>query len=165
MTYSAIKPEDTDQSITARHVVRGLSRLFYQMHAPLLAEHTLPNGRRADAIAIDAKGLITIIEIKVSRADLHGDAKWPDYLEYCDYFYWALAPGLDATLLDGADYRPDQVGLIIADAYEAHIVRPASALPLPAARRKAEVQRVARTAMSRMMVAGDPELLNLYAPG
>ena len=59
-----------------------------------MCEVPLPNGRRADMMAIDAKGQLTIVEIKVSQADLVGDGKWTDYLDYCDRFFWAVPPAL-----------------------------------------------------------------------
>ncbi len=34
-----------------------------------------------------------IVEIKTARGDLLGDGEWPDYLEFCDRFYWGLPPG------------------------------------------------------------------------
>jgi hypothetical protein len=34
-----------------------------------------------------AQGELTIVEIKVSKADLLGDQKWTDYLDYCDRFF------------------------------------------------------------------------------
>ena len=71
-----------------------------------LCEVPLPNGRRADMMAIDAKGLITIVEIKVSRADLLGDQKWPDYLDYCDRFFWAVPAGFVLDPFDGESFRP-----------------------------------------------------------
>jgi hypothetical protein len=43
-------------------------------------------------VALCPRGLLTIVEIKVSRADLLGDHKWPDYLDYCDRFFWAVPP-------------------------------------------------------------------------
>ncbi len=152
-------------TVTAVDVLRGASRLFYQQQARLIAEYTLPNGRRADAMVLEADGTLTIIEIKISRADLHSDSKWPDYLDYCDRFFWAVPLGLDMRILDRADYLPDRVGLIIADRYDAEILRMATAVPLAPARRKAEVQRMARVAMARAMVAADPELLTIHAPG
>src|SRR3546814_3701864 len=62
---------------------------------------------------------LTIVEIKVSRADLHGDGKWPDYCDWCDRFYWALAAGLDPAILETEGYRPKTSGLIVADRYGA----------------------------------------------
>jgi hypothetical protein len=115
-------------------------------------------GRGTDLTAIDAKGRITIVEIKVSKADLHGDGKWPDYCDWCDHFYWALAAGLDPSILDTPDYRPETSGLIIADRYGAAVVREAASVPLAPARRKAETLRLARVAMRRMMWMSDPEL-------
>lgn len=82
-----------DLPAVAQDVARGVGRLFFRQDQFALCEVPLPNGRRADMVAIDAAGLITIVEIKVSRADLLGDGKWPDYLDYCDYFFWAVPAG------------------------------------------------------------------------
>src|SRR3546814_1003072 len=74
---------------TAPAVTRGIMRLFHRHDIFGMAEVPLPNGRRADIMAIDAKGHLIIVEIKCSKADLLGDAKWLDYLEYCDRYFWA----------------------------------------------------------------------------
>jgi hypothetical protein len=68
-------------------VARGVTRLFFRGDMFALCEVPLPNGRRADMVAIDARGQLIIVEIKVSRADLFGDQQWIDYLDYCDLFY------------------------------------------------------------------------------
>ena len=140
----------------AAAVARGICRLFARNDIWCTAEMPLRNGRRADLMGIDAKGHIIIVEIKVSRADLVGDGKWPDYLEFCDRFYWGVPPAIDRALLDGAGFRPDCCGIIVADGYDAEIVRPAPSQPLAAARRKVEVERLARAALRRHIVAGDP---------
>jgi hypothetical protein len=75
-----------DSPLIAQDVARGVARLFYRQDLIALCEVPLGNGRRADIMALDAKGCVTIVEIKVSRADLRGDGKWPDYLDYCDRF-------------------------------------------------------------------------------
>ena len=107
-------------------------------------------------MAIDPKGQLTIVEIKVSRADLIGDGKWPDYLAHCDRFYWGLPPQLDRGCLDGPAFMPHACGVIVADGYDAEIVRPAPALAMAAARRKAEIERLARAALRRQLVGLDP---------
>ena len=114
-------------------------------------------GEQIFKMAIDAKGRIVIVEIKVARGDLLGDAKWPDYLEYCDRFYWGLAPHLDRACLETEAFRPDLCGVIVADGYDAEILRPAPSLPLAAARRKAETERLARAALRRLVVSTDPQ--------
>ncbi|MFN2259985.1 MAG: MmcB family DNA repair protein [Parasphingopyxis sp.] len=145
----------------AAAVARGVGRLFFRHDCMSLCEVSLGNGRRADIMALDAKGRITIVEIKVSRADLLGDAKWPDYLDYCDYFYWAVPAGFDLEPFKREDFRPDCCGLIVADAYDAAIGRPAPERKLAASRRRAETLRFARRAAARLLALDDPSLAGL----
>lgn len=142
--------------LAAADVARGIGRLFARNDIWCLPEVPLRNGRRADLMGIDPKGLIVIVEIKVARADLLGDTKWPDYLDYCDRFYWGLPPGLERAPLDSAAYRPETCGVIVADGYDAEILRPAAFDPLAAARRKVQVEHLARVAMRRHTALLDP---------
>ena len=155
---------DAIQDRTARTVARGICRLMARNGVWCLPEMPLRSGRRADLMGIDAKGRIVIVEIKVSRADLLGDGKWPDYLEFCDLFYWGLPPALDRAPLDGEAFLPNCCGVIVADGYDAEIVRPAPSRPLAAARRKVETERLARAALRRLTVGADPGL-SVMEPG
>ncbi len=139
-------------------VARGIGRLFARNDIWCLGEMPLRSSRRADLMGIDARGQIVIVEIKVSRADLMGDAKWTDYLDHCDRFYWGLAAHLDRACMDGAGFLPGRCGLIVADGYDAEILRPAPLVPLAPARRKAEIERLARVAMRRGAVRLDPAI-------
>lgn len=142
----------------AQAVARGIGRLFARNDIWCLSEMPLRNGRRADLMGIDAKGHLVIVEIKVARADLLGDAKWTDYLDYCDRFYWGLAPHLDRACLEEPAFLPGRCGVIVADGYDAEILRPAPTTPLAPARRKAEVERLARAALRRHGALIDPHL-------
>ncbi|WP_417320212.1 MmcB family DNA repair protein [Erythrobacter aureus] len=142
--------------LTASHVARGVARLFARNDIWCLAEMPLRCGRRADLMGVDPKGRVIIVEIKVQRGDLLGDGKWPDYLDHCDRFYWGVPPGFDHSPLDGEGYRPDSCGIIVADGYDGEIVRPAPLVPLAAARRKVEIERLARASLRRATVAFDP---------
>lgn len=161
----AAKPESTpcfaDLPMAAQDVARGVTRLFFRADMFAICEAPLPNGRRADMLAIDARGQLTIVEIKVSRADLIGDAKWGDYLDYCDFFYWAVPAGFALSPFDGDSHGPECAGLIVADRYDAEIVREAPCRPLAAARRKAETLRFARRAARRLAGGLDPGLAGL----
>ena len=137
-------------------VARGIARLFARNDIWCLAEMPLRNGRRADLMGIDPKGRIVIVEIKISRADLLGDGKWPDYLDFCDRFFWGLPPELDRACLESEGFQPGHCGVIVSDGYDAEIVRPAPLHPLAAARRKLEVERLARTALRRHLASADP---------
>ncbi len=146
--------------LRSRAVARGICRLFARNDIWVIPEMALRNGRRADLMGVDGKGRIVIVEIKTARADLMGDGKWPHYLDFCDRFFWGLPPELDRACLDGEDFRPDCCGVIVADEYDAEIIRPAPSRPLAAARRKAEVERLARAALRRNVVLQDPQCAN-----
>lgn len=141
----------------AAEVARGVTRLLCRQDVFAICEVPLPNGRRADMMAIDSKGLLMIVEIKVARSDLLGDCKWTDYLGYCDHFYWAVPPGL-AEILGEERFLPAEAGLFVADRYDAVMVREAAHRPLPPARRKSELLRFARRAARRLSQQIDPTL-------
>lgn len=145
------------EKLVADDVARGVARLFLRHDWLSLVEVPLGNGRRVDVMALCPKGSVTIVEIKVSRADLLGDGKWPDYLAYCDRYFWAVPQGFDLTLFDRPELMPDRAGLIVADRYDAAMVRDAAEFPLGASRRKAETLRFARRAARRLLLGGDDE--------
>lgn len=146
-----------DSPPIAAEVARGVTRLFCRQDLFAVCEMPLANGRRADLMAIDARGGLTIVEIKVTRADLLGDGKWTDYLDYCDRFFWAVPPSL-AHILEEERYLPGEAGLIVADRYDAAVVRDAAHRPMAPARRKAELLRFARRAALRLSAQVDPSL-------
>jgi hypothetical protein len=150
-----------DAPLAAQDVARGVTRHFFRRDMFAICEVPLPNGRRADMMAIDPRGQIVIVEIKVSRADLLGDGKWIDYLDYCDLFYWAVPTGFALDPFDGDCHGPDCAGLIVADRYDAEVIRAAPCRPLAGARRKAETLRFARRAARRLAGDLDPGLAGL----
>ncbi|HVI98082.1 MAG TPA: MmcB family DNA repair protein [Sphingomonas sp.] len=154
--------DDPESALCATDVARGATRLLLRHGLVAMGEVPLEGGRRADLMAIDAKGEIVIVEIKVSRADLLGDAKWTDYLDHCDRFFWALPAGFDASPLDGTDFLPDRAGLIIADRYDAAIVREADRVGVPAHVRKRCTLAFARRAGRRLIATLDPEAAQLF---
>ncbi len=141
------------EQLVSADVARGVARMFLRNDIVAVPEVALGNGRRADLFALCPKGLVTIVEIKVSRADLLGDGKWTDYLDYCDRYFWAVPQGFDLALFERATLMPDQTGLLVADRYDAAILREAPLSPLNTARRKAETLALARRAARRLLVA------------
>lgn len=147
--------------LVAADVARGVSRLLFRHDLFALCEVPLGNGRRADIMALDSRGKIVIVEIKVSRSDLLGDGKWPEYLDYCDRFFWAVPSGFNLSPFGEAGFRPDVCGLIVADRYDAAIMREAADRPLAAARRKVETLRFGRRAARRLLANSDPDAIVL----
>ncbi|MBY0581326.1 MAG: MmcB family DNA repair protein [Sphingomonas sp.] len=148
--------------LTATDVARGVTRMLLRHDLLAIAEVQLDGGRRADLMAIDARGQIVIVEIKVSRADLLGDGKWPDYLAHCDRFFWAVPHGFDVSPLSGDAFLPERTGLIVADRYDASIVREAHSTPLAAPSRKRITLAFARRAARRLVFAADPDVVQLW---
>ncbi|MGZ5988645.1 MAG: MmcB family DNA repair protein [Rhizomicrobium sp.] len=129
---------------TAADVARGVSRLLLQQGYSPILEFTLANGRRLDVAALGADGTLLGVEIKVALADLRGDAKWPEYLEYCEHFYFAIPPDFPD------EHVPPSTGLIVADRYGGAIIRPATPAAVHASRRKAVTLRFAKVAADRL---------------
>lgn len=116
-----------------------------------VSEVSLANGRRADVAAVGQNGEIWIVEIKSSIEDFRTDQKWPEYRDYCDRLFFAVAPAFPREIL------PPDTGLVIADRYGGEILRPAPEHKLAGARRKAMTLRLAHTAALRLQAAIDPE--------
>lgn len=128
-------------------VTRGAARLFVALgYAPLL-EVGLPNGRRADIMAIGPRGQIAVAEVKSGLDDFRTDQKWGEYLAFCDSFFFAVSPEFPRQFL------PDGPGLIVADAFDGAVIRDAPSITLAGARRKALTIAFARLAAGRALVA------------
>ena len=126
-------------------VTRGAARLMIDLgYAPLL-EVGLPNGRRADIMALGPKGDIFIVEVKSGILDFKTDRKRGEYRPYCDAFAFAVAPEFPREIL------PEEPGLIVADAFGGAVLREAGPVPLAPARRKALTLAFARLAAVRAM--------------
>jgi hypothetical protein len=128
---------------TTLSVTRGAARLFIDLGYAPLVEVGLPNGRRADIMALGPRGDIAIAEVKSGLDDFRTDRKWGEYLAFCDAFFFAVAPEFPQGLL------PTDPGLIVADAFGGAVVREAPAALLAGARRKALTLAFARLAASR----------------
>jgi hypothetical protein len=131
---------------TTGAVTRGAGRLFAALGFAPLLEVSLPNGRRADIMALGPRGQIAIVEVKSGIEDFRTDRKWGDYLPFCDAFYFAVAPEFPMDAL------PQEPGLIVADTFDGAVVREAPATPLVAARRKALTLAFARLAAFRTVI-------------
>jgi len=128
---------------TTATVTRGAARFLVALGYAPLAEVALPNGRRADLMAIGRKGEILIVEVKSSVEDFRTDQKWHEYQPYCDAFAFAVAPEFPREIL------PEEPGLIVADGFGGAILREAPVIQLVGARRKALTLAFARLAALR----------------
>src|SRR3569623_693365 len=128
--------ENPESPLCAIDVARGVTRMLLRHDLVAMGEVPLDGGR---------------------RADLMGDGKWTDYLGCCDRFYWAVPAGFNAAPLDGEAFLPARTGVIIADRYDAAIVREAHSEPLAAATRTRATLAFARLAGRRLIGVIDPD--------
>jgi hypothetical protein len=146
-------PEDRPVSAMTpgQLLARGVCRQLRQAHGFACLEELAPTrGLRVDVMALGAAGEVWVVECKSSRADFLSDHKWEGYLDWCDRFFWAVDADFPVDLL------PDGTGLIIADPYDAEIVRMGPEAPLAAARRKVVTRTFARYAALRLQGLRDP---------
>ncbi|MGD9814665.1 MAG: MmcB family DNA repair protein [Hyphomonadaceae bacterium] len=136
-------PPPTRPDITLA-LARGVTRLLGDLGLASVLEAPLANGRRADVMGLTANGEVWIIETKSCLADYAVDSKWPDYVEYCDKFFFAVPPEFPREII------PEEVGLIVADGFGGAILRASPARALTGARRKAVTLLFARLAAQRL---------------
>ena len=131
-------------------LARGVARHLRQHDFVSIEEFVPARGLRIDVFALGPKGEFWVIECKSSRADYAADSKWQGYLEWCDRFFWAVDGGFPSEIL------PADTGLIIADGFDAEILRMGPETKLAPARRKKLLQKFARDAARRLQGWRDP---------
>lgn len=140
-------PSFPERSLAIR---RATARLCGRLGWAPLHEVPLPNGRRADILALRPDGCFACIEVKSGPRDFLTDLKWPDYRAFADALFFAVDVDFPQELL------PADTGLIVAAGLEAELLRDAPAHPVAPARRKALLHRFALLAAGRLAAMEDP---------
>lgn len=131
-------------------VCRAAARFCARRGWAPVTEMPLPNGRRADILALLPDGGFAVVEVKSCARDFLSDGKWPDYREFCDRLFFAVDLDFPQELI------PEEVGLLVTEGPDATLLRDAPAHPLAPARRKALLHRYAVTAAGRLAALQDP---------
>ncbi|MCY4446233.1 MAG: MmcB family DNA repair protein [Rhodobacteraceae bacterium] len=130
-------------SSRGEELARGVGRHLKARGFACLEEFIPAPGLRVDVIALSQKGFLWIIECKSSQLDFYSDKKWHKYLPYCDQFFFAVDRSFPHHIL------PSDVGLIIADKYDAETIRLGSTLKVSPGRRKSITIKLAFNATER----------------
>ena len=133
-------------------ISRGVMRHFAQIGLSSLSEFSPTRGLRVDIVALGPSDEIWIVECKSGKNDFKSDNKWHNYLDWCDRYFWAV----DAEF--PIDILPYDTGLIIADSYDASILREAPLNKVSVARRKKLIKSIAKSACNRLLVHTDPKM-------
>ena len=132
-------------------LARGVCRHLVTHGFAVVEEFSPERGKRLDVMALGPKGQLWVIECKSSRADFTSDGKWEGYLEWGDRYFWAVDQDFPTDLL------PEDTGLIVADGYDAEILRMGPENKLAGARRNAVIRRFATHAARRLHALRDPD--------
>lgn len=139
--------------LPGQRLARGVARALRMMDFVTVEELVPAPGLRVDLMALGPRGEVWVIECKSGLADYRADQKWQSYLEWCDRFFWAVDAAFPTQIL------PPETGLILADAYDAEILRMGPETPLAGARRKGMVHKFARHAAGRLHSLRDPSVV------
>ena len=137
-------------SPSAADIVRGTVRLFESVGLRTLTELRLASGRRVDAIGLDGRGRFAVAEVKSGLADWRADSRWPEYLPFCDRFYFAVGPGFPL------DRLPAGTGIVVADRWRGEVARAAPETRMAAAARWRQTLLFAHAASARLRRLLDP---------
>ena len=151
MTNVPVADPSTIEALSAALLARGVCRALDRLGYASLLEFPLANGRRADIIALGRSGEVAIVEVKSSVADFRADRKWVDYRDFADRFYFAVPNNFPVALI------PEDCGLIVADRFDASLIRDGSPSPLASGRRRALTLRFALAAATRLRRHLDPQ--------
>ncbi len=139
-------------SKNSNRIARGVMRHFAQIGLSSLSEFSPAKGLRVDIITLGMSNEIWIVECKSGQSDFKSDNKWQNYLEWCDRYFWAVDANFPIDIL------PTQTGVIIADAYDASILREAPLNKLSPVRQKKIIKSIAISACNRLLTYTDPKI-------
>jgi hypothetical protein len=134
----------------AAAIRRAAARLCLRLNWAPLHEVGLPNGRRADILALRGDGGFVCIEVKSGLRDFQTDQKWWEYRDFADHLFFAV--DVDFPL----EFIPADAGLIVVADQAAELIREAPEHKLPAGRRTALLRRWALLAGGRLAAWEDP---------
>jgi hypothetical protein len=143
------QPVDEPSAIAVL-LARGVCRALQRLGHAALVEFPLTNRRRADILCLGKAGDFIIIEIKSSVADFRADRKWMTYRDFADRLYFAVPDHFPQVLI------PEECGLMVANPFDAALLRDGRLTPLSSGRRRALTLRFARLAATRLHRHLDP---------
>ena len=117
----------------------------------VLSEFALPNKKRVDIIGINLKKKIIIVEVKSNKKNLKYDKKWRNYLNYCNYFYFACN-----DKLKDFDFS-ENIGVIQNNSNNIRIIRKSKYKKLSENKKKQLIFKIALSAISKFHRLIDPE--------
>ena len=126
--------------------MRFLSAKGYRV----LSEFALPNKKRVDIIGINLKKEIVIVEVKSNKNGIKLDKKWKNYLNYCNYFYFACSEKLNLNF-------SENIGIIRNNCNKIEITKEPKYKKLPENKKNKLIFKISLSAISKFHRLIDPE--------
>ena len=121
----------------------------------VLSEFALPNKKRVDIIAINSEKKIIIVEVKSNKNGIKNDKKWKNYLNYCNYFYFACNGKLKDLNLS------KNIGIIQNTSSNIKIIKKSKYKKLSQNKKNKLIFKIALSATSKFHRLIDPEFKKL----
>ena len=128
------------------NTMRFLSTKGYKV----LTEFALPNKKRVDIIGINLKKEIVIVEVKSNKNGIKLDKKWKNYLNYCNYFYFACSEKLNLNF-------SENIGIIRNNCNKIEITKEPKYKKLPENKKNKLIFKISLSAISKFHRLIDPE--------
>ena len=135
----------------SREILQKTMRFLSLKGYKVLSEFALPNKKRVDIIGINLKKEIIIVEVKSNKNGIKLDKKWKNYLNYCNYFYFACNDKLK-------DFNfSKNIGVIEKNSNDIKITKKSKYKKIPQKRKNTLILKIALSATSKFHRLIDPK--------
>ena len=134
----------------SRKILQNTMRFLSTKGYRVLSEFALPNKKRVDIIGINLKKEIVIVEVKSNKNGIKLDKKWKNYLNYCNYFYFACSEKLNLNF-------SENIGIIRNNCNKIEITKEPKYKKLPENKKNKLIFKISLSAISKFHRLIDPE--------
>ena len=134
----------------SRKILQNTMRFLSAKGYRVLSEFALPNKKRVDIIGINLKKEIVIVEVKSNKNGIKLDKKWKNYLNYCNYFYFACSEKLNLNF-------SENIGIIRNNCNKIEITKEPKYNKLPENKKNKLIFKISLSAISKFHRLIDPE--------
>ena len=126
----------------SRKILQNTMRFLSAKGYRVLSEFALPNKKRVDIIGINLKKEIVIVEVKSNKIGVKLDKKWKNYLNYCNYFYFACSEKLNLNF-------SENIGIIRNNCNKIEITKEPKYKKLPENKKNKLIFKISLSAISK----------------
>ena len=124
----------------SRKILQNTMRFLSAKGYRVLSEFALPNKKRVDII----------VEFKSNKNGIKLDKKWKNYLNYCNYFYFACSEKLNFNF-------SENIGIIRNNCNKIEITKEPKYKKLPENKKNKLIFKISLSAISKFHRLIDPE--------